>query len=426
MFSALEVLVALGLLVSTSYFVAVYFAARRFFTRQQDPDEGAYDEDLPGISVLKPLKGLDVDLYENLASFCRQDYPRFQLVFAVADPADAAIRVVQRLRQRYRHLDIELVIDDRVHGANRKVSNLLHAYERAKYDYIVVADSDIRVPPDYLRRLIGPLSRPAVGVVTCLYRAVPVGGLPARLEALFVNTDFSPSVFVAQMVEVTRYAFGATMALRRSVLEEIGGFLSLAPFLADDFFLGQKVAQRGYRVLVSAMIVETVMAIPSWQRLWEHQLRWARTYRSVRPYSYLALSLTYGVAWAVLNVLLHPTQAGAWAIAFALTGLRLYSAHRVATRYLGVRMAARDLLLIPVKDLLTAGVWAAAFCSNRVIWSGRRFRLIGGGEMIPEDEEVFAPTVPAKPAESQEGRSAVGGQSRGLNVSGTRSDQSVA
>lgn len=387
----MEILVGTGLLVSAWYFVSTYLAARRFFRQSQrtpvalSTPLALSEEEWPGVTILKPLKGLDVDLFENLATFCRQDYPRFQIVCAVADADDAAVRVVRKLQHVYPDVDIELVIDSRVHGSNYKVSNLHHAYEHAKYDYLVVADSDIRVPPNYLRRIVEQLVRPEVGVVTCIYRAVPVGGFAARLEALFVNTDFSPSVFVAQMVEPTRYAFGATMAIRREVLNEIGGFLALAPYLADDFFLGHRVTERGYRVVVSDLVVETVLSIPSWRRLVEHQLRWARTYRSVRPYSYLALGLTYGTAWATVNVLLHPGQLAAWIVFLCLVSLRVYSAFLVARNFLGAQLSSRDLWLLPIKDLFVAGIWAAAFFSNHVVWSGRRFRLIGGGEMVAEE-----------------------------------------
>lgn len=398
LYAMISLWAAVGLLVSAWYYCATYFAARRFLGRKKGHHRNAADVELPGVTILKPLKGLDADLFENLATFCRQDYPRFQIVFAVADRTDASLGVIRRLRQVYPDVDMQVVVDGRIYGPNYKVSNLVNAYRHAKYDYIVVADSDIRVSPDYLRNLVSDLCQPDVGVVTCVYRATPVGGVAARLEALFVNTDFSPSVFVAQVVEPTRYAFGATMAIRRSVLEEIGGFEALAPYLADDFFLGHFVSQRGYRVVVSDMVVETVLTIPTWRRLVEHQLRWARTHRSVRPFSYFALSLTYGTLWAILQLILHPTWPAAWVTSVGLLMLRLCTAYVVATRYLGATLTKQELVLLPLKDLFVAAMWAAAFASNRVTWSGRHFRLIGGGEMVPLEAATAVPfSTPAEP-----------------------------
>lgn len=377
--------VATGILVSTGYYVAVYFGARQFVRERGDvrPVSG---DDVPGVTILKPLKGLEPDLFENLASFCRQDYPRYQVVCAVADANDPAVPVVRKLMRVYPYVDVRLVVDPTVHGTNYKVSNLYNAYRTAaEYDYLVIADSDIRVPPGYLRTLVADLMRPEVGVVTCLYRARAVGDWPAQIEALFVNTDFSPSVFVARMVETTRYAFGATMAIRREVLEKIGGFLALSRYLADDFFLGNLVTRHGYRVEISPLIVDTVLAVPSWRRLVEHQLRWSRTYRSVRGGSYFALVLTHGCFWVVANLALHSWDVRAWILAAALLGLRLLTARSVAYRYLGVRLGASDLALLPAKDLFLTAMWGAAFSGNQVWWSGHRFRVLAHGEMVPAD-----------------------------------------
>ncbi|GBD27072.1 hypothetical protein HRbin30_02416 [bacterium HR30] len=379
---ALQFLVAAGLLVSACYYVASYWCARKFFSERR-VTSGLPDAELPGVTILKPLKGIEPELFDNLASFCRQDYPRFQVVFAVADPADPAIGVVRELKRSFPQVDIELVVDSRIYGPNYKVSNLQNGYRVARYDYLVIADSDIRVPPHYLRTIVADLVRPEVGVVTCAYRARPVGGWPAAVEALFVNTDFTPSVFVARVVETTRYAFGATMAVRREVLERIGGFLSLARYLADDFFLGNLVSRLGFKVEISPLLVDTYLAVPTWRRLVEHQLRWSRTYRSVRGGSYFALVLTHGFLWALLNLGLHWGDWRAWMVAAGLLGLRLTVAATVASRFLQVPLRPADLCLIPLKDLLLSVLWASAFFGNTVSWSGHRFRVLARGEMAP-------------------------------------------
>ncbi|GIW43103.1 MAG: ceramide glucosyltransferase [Candidatus Binatia bacterium] len=390
----LEGIAAVGLLVSAWYYCAVYFGARRFVRQRAVPRVGP-DQELPGVTILKPLKGLEPELFENLASFCQQDYPKFQIVFAVADAADPALMVVRRLMRAFPHVAIDLVVDPTVYGTNYKVSNLQNGYRRARYDYIVVADSDIRVPPTYLRTIVADLRRPEVGVVTCLYRARPSGGWPSRIEALFVNTDFTPSVFVARMVEATRYAFGATMAVRREVLEGIGGFVALSRYLADDFFLGNLVSRRGYRVEISPLIVDTVLAVPSWRRLVEHQLRWSRTYRSVRGGSYFALVLTHGCLWALANLALHASDWRAWCAAAALLALRIGVAWTVAARYLHVRLTPLEIAVLPLKDLFLSAMWASAFFSNTVSWSGHKFRVIANGEMVPIDRGAAAVSPPA-------------------------------
>ncbi len=381
--TAVQLLLAVGLLVSLAFYVVGYFGTRDFFrTAGRCNGHADRDSSLPGVTVLKPLKGLDADLYENLATFCRQDYPRFQLVLGVADPGDPAVQIVRRLQADYPHVRIDLVIDGRVYGTNYKVSNLHNMYRVAEHDVIVIADSDIRVPANYLRRIVVPLEDSAVGVVTCLYRAVSTGGLPTLTESLFINTDFSPSVLVARIVEKPTYAFGATMALRRSTLEEIGGFLPLANFLADDYHLGYRIAARGYQLVLSDLVVETVLAVGSWQRLFDHQLRWARTYRNCRPGGYFASILTHGVLWAVVNMLYNHFSPTACSIAIAICAVRVVTASVVGNRYLHASLRTREALLIPLKDLLVSVMWGLAFLGDTVRWSGNEFRVLPDGQMV--------------------------------------------
>jgi ceramide glucosyltransferase len=299
--SVTSLVIAAGLIGSTIYCLVMLYSARRFFR----PSARPRDSRLPGVTVLKPLKGLDHELYENLASLCRQDYGTFQIVCGVAAPNDPAVPVVRRLQAEFPAVDIELVIDARLYGTNHKVSNLHNMYPRAKHEVIVIADSDIRVRRDYLRRLVERLDGPRVGLVTCLYRAVGNPGLPTLLELLSINTDWCHMVLVARVVEPPTYAFGATIAMRRTVLEEIGGFLPIADHLADDYQLGQRVVARGYECVLAEQVVDTVIAVGSWRRLFQHQLRWARTYRICRPGGYFASIMTHATLWAVLSLISH-------------------------------------------------------------------------------------------------------------------------
>ncbi|MBI3783828.1 MAG: bacteriohopanetetrol glucosamine biosynthesis glycosyltransferase HpnI [Deltaproteobacteria bacterium] len=373
-----QAILAVGLLVSAWYYCMAYVGARLFFRRPRGEPIAA---DLPGITVLKPLKGLDADLFENLSTFCRQDYPKFQIVFGVADADDPAIAVVRRLQAQYPHIQIDLVVDGRIYGTNYKISNLHNMDKVSRYDIVVIADSDIRVGPQYLQRIAQELADPKVGVVTCIYRAVSTGGLPTLLESLFINVDFGPSILVARLVEKTSYAFGATMALRRNVLNEIGGFLSVSNCLADDFFIGNRAVAKGYRVAISSMVVETVLAVGSWRRLLDHQVRWARTYRSVRRGGYFGLVLTYGTLWAVLSLIWNGFSLSACGVAGGLIALRLISANVIANRYLKASLGLSETFAILLKDALGTAVWLLAFLGDTVHWSGHAFRVRSDGTM---------------------------------------------
>ncbi len=378
----LQGITCIGLAVSVWFYVTSYVGARRVLKAVPSPRAGSGDDrELPGVTILKPLKGLDADLFENLATFCRQDYPRFQIVFGVADAADPAVQVVQRLGEQYPNVATDLVIDPRIHGTNYKISNLENMHEASRYDILVIADSDIRVHSDYLRRIVAALADPKVGVATCLYRAVSTGDFPSFVESLFVNTDFVPQVMVASVVENPTYAFGATMALRRSVLEEIGGFRALTNYLADDYYLGYRVAERGYRLALVDMIVETVLAVGSWPSLVDHQLRWARTYRNVRPRGYFASILTHGVFWSIVHLLLNGFSGSAWSIALSVTGVRMLTAGVISNHYLHAPLSLTQALVVPIKDLFVSAIWFMAFLGDKVQWSGNEFRVHPDGEM---------------------------------------------
>ena len=242
-------------IVASGYQLFQLFAAWRFFRRWRRPTAGT---PLPSVTVLKPLKGPGVDLYANLASFCRQDYPTYQIVFGVEDVRDPAVVVVHQLRRDFPDRDIALSVGH-MPGANRKIANLRHMMRHARHATLVLSDSDIRVRPDYLRAMVAPLADPGVGLTTCLYRGAGRFGLPSVLESLFINTDFIPMVLAAQIVQRFEYAYGASIALRREALDRIGGFAPLADYLADDYQLGNRVAKAGYRLVLLPYVVETVL-----------------------------------------------------------------------------------------------------------------------------------------------------------------------
>lgn len=388
--SVLYLLIGIGMIASAAFYLIQMWSARQFF-RPRPPVTPPFQ---PSVTVLKPLKGVDVELYENLASFCRQNYPQFQIVCGVADANDPAVAVVRRLQREFPRVDIQLVVDARVYGANYKVSNLHNSYQHARHEVIVLADSDIRVGPDYLTNVVAPLRDPRVGVSTCLYRARSTGGLPTVIEALFVNTDFANLVMLARKVEKASYAFGATIAMRRTVLDEIGGFLPIANLLADDYEIGYRVFQRGYVNELSTEVVETVLSLGSWRRLFDHQLRWARTYRVNRPGGYFGSILTHGTFWAVLNVIVWGFSPASLLASGALLALRYTAAARMAWTHLRSDTTWAEMLLVAPKDLFLTAVWFAAFAGNTVVWSGRRFAVQRGGEMV----DLSGPVGTAVPA----------------------------
>lgn len=377
--SFFEALIFVGLASSTAYYLVMLYGAHDFFRRYR-PAPGVDAE--PPVTLLRPLQGADPWLYDNLASLCRQRYRTFQLVCGVADASDPAVVVVRKLQADFPQVDIELVVDSHIYGSNYKVSNLQNMYRRAKHDLLVLADSDIRVEPDYLKKIVAQLLGSRAGLVTCLYRAVNTGGLPSLVESLFVNTDFCGMVLVARKVEHLSYAFGATIGVRREVLEKIGGFLAIADYLADDYQLGRHVYEQGYEVLLSDEIVDTVVAVPDWRTLFEHQLRWARTYRTCRPLGYFGTIFTHGTLWALAGLVYYGPTTVTGLIALALLALRYTCAAVVCRSYLRSDITLAQLGLVWIKDLFGSLVWFLAFAVDTVWWSGRRFRVFSDGRMV--------------------------------------------
>ncbi|PVX59772.1 bacteriohopanetetrol glucosamine biosynthesis glycosyltransferase HpnI [Paraburkholderia unamae] len=355
------------------------------------------------VSVLKPLCGAEPRLYENLATFCEQRHPRFQLLFGVSSPADPAIAVVRRLQAAYPGHDIELVIDPCVHGSNLKVSNLINLAARARYDAIVVADSDIAVEPDYLEIVTAPLADASVGVVTCLYSARSIGGFWPRVGALFINEWFAPSVRVAHSTGSRAFGFGATLALSRATLERIGGFHALKDCLADDYLLARYARDHGLATVLAPVVVATDVIEPTFGTLWLRETRWLRTIRSVNPAGFASLFITFPTPWLMLGALSYAvlavgagsgvcvvTRAAMAALATAtVSGI-------IARLVLHVRASGswrafwRDLPLVPLRDVLLALQWLAAAFGSHVMWRGVRVSVAN-----PEAEAPGAMAGPA-------------------------------
>ncbi|MFZ0870374.1 MAG: bacteriohopanetetrol glucosamine biosynthesis glycosyltransferase HpnI [Rhodanobacter sp.] len=321
------------------------------------------------VSVLKPLHGAEPRLHENLREFCLQAHPDYELIFGVRDPEDPAIAVVDQLRAEFPQLVIALVVDPCVHGTNPKVSNLLNMLPHAKHDWLVLADSDISVPADYLVHVTAPLIDPEVGIVTCLYRGIARDGIWAKVGRLFIDDWFAPSVRLAHVFGSTRFAFGSTIALRRDTLQAIGGLEVLRNTLADDFWLGELSRRRGLHTVLSDMVVGTDVSETRLSTLWKHELRWLRTIRSIAPLGFAMSFVCFTSPVLLLGLALAPSPL---TVGMALLGGCARVLLNISQRQSSLA-ASRwyEILLIPLRDGLSLLEWAVALTGWRVRWRGQ-------------------------------------------------------
>ncbi len=331
---------------------------------------------LPPMSVLKPLCGLEPWLYEGLRSFFCQDYPAYQLVFGVREATDPAVALVRRLQAEFPEREVVLVVDPRLIGANAKVSNLANMMPHVRYNTLVLADADIHVGGDYLKALAGPVQEPGVGIVTCLYSGRPVATLWARLGALFIQDWFVPQVLLAHALGSSDFAFGATIALRREVLEAMGGFEAIASHLADDYELGARSRALGLRTVLSAYLVETTVNEARFRDLIGHQLRWLRTIRVINPWGYAFSVVTFGLPLAA-GAALWARQDAVSVLAFLALLLRLMLHFRACKR-LRTRFRAG---LVPLADALLCGLWGLGFLGQGVRWRGQALVVRADGSI---------------------------------------------
>src|SRR5271169_3622766 len=369
----------LGCFSSSIYYVICLWSALVFLRGRRANRSVRPTQTLPPVSILKPVKGADPDIYESFRSHCLQDYPEYEIIFGVSDPDDPAVTSVQQLHREFPDHAIRLVVCPNKLGANVKVSNLEQMLSAARYEHLLVNDSDIRVENDYLHRVIAPLADARVGMVTCLYRGAAASTIGSQLESLGISTDFCAGVLVARQLEGgLRFGLGSTLAFRRADLERIGGFKSFVDFLADDYELGRRIAGLGLQVLLSDVVVETHLPAYDLRGFLSHQLRWARGVRDSRAGGYIGLVSTYGLMWALL--VLIAARAAPWSLAVVGTTvvLRLAVALAVGKVVLADQRMLRHWWLLPVRDLVAVAVWVASFAGHTVTWRGDRFELKNG------------------------------------------------
>ena len=374
-----QVVAILGCLSSSAFYLLCLWSVRTFLHEQKTGGGARPAQTLLPVSILKPLKGTDPDIYESFRSHCLQEYPEYELIFGVSDPDDPAVASVQQLQREFPERSIRLVVSPNKLGANVKVSNLEQMLSSARYQHLLVNDSDIRVEPDYLRRVMAPLTDERVGMVTCLYRGFPAPTLGSHLESLGISTDFCAGVLVARQLEGgLHFGLGSTLAFRRADLERIGGFKSIVDFLADDYELGRRIAGLGREVVLSDVVVETHLPAYDLRGFLSHQLRWARGVRDSSAGGYIGLVSTYGLMWGMFALIAGRAAPWSWAMLGVTVLLRLAVALAVGSVVLEDRQVLQSLWLLPVRDLVAVGVWVASFAGHTVTWRGDRFELRKG------------------------------------------------
>jgi ceramide glucosyltransferase len=373
----LVTLLLLLLAASWIYWLVAWWMTRVFFRSSRH----ASQDYTPGVSILKPVRGLDAQALRNYASFCRQDYPCYELLFGFSDPEDPAVHLVRQLQNDYPHTRIRLICGPAL-GTNRKASLLHHLAAEARHDILVVSDSDMRVTPDYLRRVVAPLADPSTGLVTCCYRAEASRTLAAGLEALQIGVVFLPSVIIANCLFKFGFAMGSTAALRRRDLDRLGGFQAITDYLADDYQLGARIAQLGLGVHLSDYVVATVLGETDFVEQWHREVRWTRCARVSRPWCYPGLLISFTMPLALLLLLLSGFAIVGWQALAVSLAVRWLVAFLVSG-YTGDVESRRWLPCLPLRDLLSALVWLAGGLGRHIVWRGDRFVLHSDGRMEP-------------------------------------------
>jgi len=378
-------LLAAGPLV---YYMLATLVALRFFNKER---ARVLPDFTPSVSILKPVRGVDFGSYENFASFCRQDYPYFEILFAVNDDEDPAVPVIRRVIAEFPQRQIRLLVGAEHLGANRKVNKLARLAREAQNEVLVLTDGDVRVGPRFLREVVAPLTDRKVGAVTCFYRGIAEKNLGAEIEAVGASSDFFAGVVMAEWMEGITFALGASIATTKEWLGKMGGFEAIAGTLADDYELGNRIAKAGGEVVLSRESVWTMYPAQTLRSFWNHQMRWARTVRLCRPLSYLGLLFTQGLPWALLAAFVAPAKWIAVGYLLAYSVLRLAMAWTVGIWGVQDEVLRRKIWLVPLRDAIHFVVWLASFGSNHIRWGNVEY-AIRQGQMVPITGGESAPT----------------------------------
>lgn len=360
------------------YYVAVLVAASRFSRRAWFLPENF----CPPVSILKPIRGLDREAYENFASFCRQDYPEFEVLFCVTDRDEPAIPIIEKIIRDFPHRSIRLLVGSEPLGVSDKVNKLCRLVNEARHEIILISDSDVRVPAGFFRKIVAPLNQADVGGVTCLYRGITDGTIASNIEALGNSTDFAPGVLVAWLLGDIDFMLGAVMETTKQQLASIGGFEALVNHLSDDYELGNRIVKEGHRVELSRIPVSIVYPKQDLADAFRHQLRWNMTIRCSRPLGHLGLIFSQGLPWAIVAAAVAPS----WLIATAFLGVyavvRVSVAWVVGTRVMGDDFVKQKMWMLPLRDAMAFVVWLLSFFPQRIRWRGQDF-YIRDKQLVP-------------------------------------------
>lgn len=375
--------VTIIIVAAVAYHALALYEVRAFARRQRAV---AQPSSLPPVTVLKPLSEWDSATQENLASFCHQRYPRYQLLVGIP-PAVGSDLTALVGRVPAADTEVQWVVCTQRLATNPKVSELLHLYPLAAHDLLVFTDADIRVEPDFLARIVAPLQLPEVGVVTCLYRVREAPTWPAAVEALMTNVDFTPSVLVARRLFGLKFTLGAGIAVRRQVLEAVGGFVGLADYLADDYQIGHRASQAGYRVVLADSVVEHRLPPMGLRDLYRHQVRWARTHRVCQPTGWFFSIITHLTFWSTAWLALSGFSDAGWRLVGVTLVFRVLEGRYLNACLDGLRPFWKVAWLMPLKDLFSLTMWVLSFTGNRVHWAGREFVVSRDGRMREVGEQ---------------------------------------
>jgi ceramide glucosyltransferase len=369
--------VLLGLtVIGTLYYVLSMLAVVTFFRGKRvakASDAG------PKVSVFKPVRGLDRDAASNFASYLRQDHADYEVLFGTLEADDPAIGTILDTIQGHKRASLH--IGTTIRGSNNKVRTLHQLAKHASGEILIVTDADTQVEPNFINAIIAPFEDESVGAVTCLYKGVRARGLADALEGLHMTCVFAPGVACARSLGGVDFGLGAAIAIRASVLREIGGFEPIADYLADDFQLGRRPARLGYRVELSKYVIDEVLSGESVRSVLARELRWSRTTRACRPLGHLGLVFTFGFAYASMFLAASGLSGGGWGVFGCVLAIRLATAW-VGARRLGDQEFVRRIYLLPARDLLSFGIWVAGYLGRTVVWRGRRLRVTKDGRMV--------------------------------------------
>jgi ceramide glucosyltransferase len=361
------------------YYLIVIYSAWRYFRQPPSAPDGSFT---PPVSILKPFRGSDPDAYENLASFCRLDYPEFEIVFCVDPDDDVILSVLAKLTDNFPDRRIRVLLGSGRVATNDKVAKLVRLVDEAAHEVIVISDSDVRVRPDYLRHVTAPLRDPKVGAVTCLYVPIEITTFTDHLQSVGMMSDFYAGVLVGRQLEGMKFALGPTIATTRTRLNEFGGYPVLENGPADDLLVGRLIDEKGYQVLLLRYAIDTVCDYGSISELFHKRLRWIVVMRHMRPWGHLGLLLTQGLAWALAAVAIHPGAAVATGYLGGYLLLRTAMIWMIGIHGLRQRNLWKQMPLLPVWDAVAFAIWLISFSRSSIRWRGADY-YIRDGRLVP-------------------------------------------